>query len=170
MKPLSVILGLIALNVSHLHAGEPAPAAQLGASDLTRYVATHRPQSGLTILRDANGRTVGTANSTPSGMMTFRDSNGRAAGTATTLGNQTIFRDANGRTAWTATSAGDNMIIYRDANGQTLRTAHKMGPVTIFRDGAGRLTQTISPNTATTTARKASGRMSGTASTTGAKR
>jgi len=56
-----------------------------------------------TTLRDAGGRTIGTA--TRSGnTVTFRDSRGSTTGTATTLGNQTTYRNSRGSTTGTSTA------------------------------------------------------------------
>ena len=55
-----------------------------------------------TVIRDAGGRTVGTA-TTNGNVTTFRDAGGRTTGTATTNGNQTVIRDAGGRNVGSAT-------------------------------------------------------------------
>jgi YD repeat-containing protein len=54
-----------------------------------------------TTLRDASGRTIGTATTDSQGTTTFRDADGRTTGTASRSGQTTTFRDAGGRTTGT---------------------------------------------------------------------
>jgi hypothetical protein len=60
-------------------------------------------QTTQTTIRDASGRTIGTAATDSQGSTTFRDASGRTTGTASRdpQGN-TTFRDASGRTTGTA--------------------------------------------------------------------
>jgi hypothetical protein len=53
-----------------------------------------------TVIRDASGRTVGTASRDSQGTTTFRDAGGRTTGSASPNGSTgtTTFRDAGGRT------------------------------------------------------------------------
>lgn len=65
--------------------------------------------SPQTTIRDAGGRTTGTATTDSQGTTTFRDSRGSTTGTAThsdqgSAGSTTTFRDAGGRTTGTASS------------------------------------------------------------------
>ena len=56
-----------------------------------------------TVVRDAQGRTVGTVTTDSAGTKTFRDGSGRTTGTATRdSGGTTTFRDSQGRTTGTA--------------------------------------------------------------------
>jgi hypothetical protein len=62
-----------------------------------------------TIVRDAGGRTIGTASTDSQGTTTFRDSRGSTTGTAThsdqgSAGSTTTFRDAGGRTTGSAST------------------------------------------------------------------
>jgi hypothetical protein len=62
-----------------------------------------------TVVRDAGGRTIGTATTDSQGTTTFRDAGGRTTGTAThsdqgSAGGTTTFRDAGGRTTGTAST------------------------------------------------------------------
>jgi len=142
----------------------PAP----GTDDLSRYVAVKATPGAQTTLRDASGRTLGTASSLGSSTTVFRDRTGRTAGTAVVQGRQTVFRDAAGRTVWTATTSGSgNTVTYRDAAGRIQRTASASGSSVTFRDAAGRTTSTLRPATSSVTARDASGRTQGTSWTTG---
>lgn len=55
-----------------------------------------------TVIRDASGRTVGTATTDSGGQTVFRDASGRTTGTANTPpGSDTVLRDAGGRTIGT---------------------------------------------------------------------
>ena len=60
------------------------------------------------------------------GQETLRDAQGRTIGTATTNGGVTIYRDAQGRTVGTATSTGTG-ITFRDAQGRTTGTSSGSG-------------------------------------------
>jgi hypothetical protein len=56
------------------------------------------------VIRDASGRTIGTATTNSQGTTVFRDAGGRTTGTAsTTPGGFTTFRDSSGRTTGTTT-------------------------------------------------------------------
>lgn len=57
------------------------------------------------VIRDASGRTIGTASTDSNGTTTFRDAGGRTSGTASRDGQgTTTFRDAGGRTTGTTTA------------------------------------------------------------------
>jgi hypothetical protein len=57
-----------------------------------------------TIIRDAQGRTTGTASPQGDGTVKFRDSSGRVIGSATTdPGGQTRYYDESGRSLGTST-------------------------------------------------------------------
>lgn len=62
-----------------------------------------------TVIRDAGGRTIGTATTDSQGTTTFRDARGSTTGTATpsdqgSAGSTTTFRDSGGRTTGTAST------------------------------------------------------------------
>jgi hypothetical protein len=58
-----------------------------------------------TVIRDAGGRTIGTASRDSQGTTVFRDSRGSTTGTASPSGSgTTTFRDASGRTTGTTTA------------------------------------------------------------------
>jgi hypothetical protein len=61
-----------------------------------------------TVVRDAGGRTIGTASTDGQGTTTFRDAGGRTTGSATINNNgsgaTTTFRDAGGRTTGTTST------------------------------------------------------------------
>ena len=62
-----------------------------------------------TVVRDAGGRTIGTATTDSQGTTTFRDAGGRTTGTAApsdqgSAGSTTTFRDSGGRTTGTAST------------------------------------------------------------------
>jgi hypothetical protein len=83
-----------------------ASAALLVACQAPLRTASAEPQ---TVIRDAGGRTVGTATTDSQGTTTFRDAGGRTTGTAThsdqgSAGSTTTFRDAGGRTTGTAST------------------------------------------------------------------
>jgi hypothetical protein len=69
--------------------------------------AAHAQQQ--TVIRDAGGRTIGTATTDSQGTTVFRDAGGRTSGTASpsdqgSAGHTTTFRDAGGRTTGTLTA------------------------------------------------------------------
>jgi hypothetical protein len=60
-----------------------------------------------TVIRDAGGRTIGTASTDSQGTTVFRDAGGRTTGTASpsnqgSAGTTTTFRDSRGSTTGTA--------------------------------------------------------------------
>lgn len=66
-------------------------------------------QAQQTTVRDAGGRTIGTATTDSQGTTTFRDSGGRTTGTAThsdqgSAGHTTTFRNDRGVTTGTAST------------------------------------------------------------------
>lgn len=62
-------------------------------------------QSPQTVIRDAGGRTIGTATTSSSGQTTFRDSRGSTTGTASPDGQgTTTFRNERGQTTGTSQS------------------------------------------------------------------
>lgn len=68
-----------------------------------------RAEPSQQVIRDASGRTTGTATTDSQGTTTFRDSRGSTTGTASpsfggSAGNTTTFRDAGGRTTGTVTT------------------------------------------------------------------
>lgn len=76
---------------------------------ITLSLATSPVHGQQTVIRDAGGRTIGTASTDSGGQTTFRDSGGRTTGTATqsfqgSAGSTTTFRDAGGRTTGTAST------------------------------------------------------------------
>ncbi len=163
-----VALALLALTVSTRSplAADTKSVAVPGADDLTRYIATRSSPGGQTTLRDASGRTLGSANKLGLRTTMFRDSSGHTTGSATTQGSQTVFRDASGRTLWTATTSGGQTVTYRDAAGRVQRTASESGRTVTFRDPAGRTTSTVQRAGSSATLRDASGRTLGTSLTT----
>ena len=165
------VVALLSLDVTAgpLFAADPRQTAVPGMDDLSRYVAIQATPGGQTTLRDASGRTLGTASTLGSRTTTFRDSSGRTTGTATTQGHQTVFRDASGRTVWTATTSGSRTTTYRDGAGRIQRTASESASSVAFRDAAGRTTSMVQRTGSRATARDPSGRAIGTMSTTGGK-
>lgn len=62
-------------------------------------------QSPQTVIRDAGGRTIGTATTSSSGQTTFRDSRGMTTGTASPDGQgTTTYRNERGQTTGTSQS------------------------------------------------------------------
>jgi hypothetical protein len=72
----------------------------LAATDLA--AAQQSPQ---TVIRDAGGRTIGTATTDSGGQTTFRDSRGMTTGTAS-RDSQGTFRNDRGLTTGTSQSPG----------------------------------------------------------------
>src|SRR5205823_8481526 len=169
MKRLAIALLSIAMTAGCLFAGDTTRPVVPGTDDLSQSVVSRATPGGQTILRDASGRTLGTAN-TVGTRTTFRDSSGRTTGIGTFEGNRTVFRDASGRTVWTATTSSCATTTYRDAAGRTQRTASEAQRRTIFRDVSGRTTSTVQRAGLSATVRDARGRTLGTSSTTGAMR
>ena len=106
MKPFTIVLLSLAVTTGSLRAADTKKAVTPGTDDLSRYVAVKAAPGGQTTLRDAAGRTLGTASTLGIRTTTFRDSSGRTTGSASIQGSQTVFRDASGRTVWTATTSG----------------------------------------------------------------
>jgi YD repeat-containing protein len=161
MKQFCLFL-LLGVAVGSANAADTNKTASPGREDLRRYVAAEAKPGKQTTLRDASGRTLGTA-STAGIRTTFRDQAGRTTGVASIEGNRTVFRDASGRTIGTATTSGQQ-TTYRDAAGRTQAISAAAGGRTTFRNSAGRTTTTVQSAGATTTARDASGRTVGTSS------
>ena len=103
-----IALLVVAVTAGPTWAADTKKAAVPGTDDLSRNVATKATPGAQTTLRDASGRTVGTASTAGTGTTTFRDSSGRTTGSAAVQGSQTVFRDAAGRTVWTATTSGSH--------------------------------------------------------------
>jgi uncharacterized protein YfaS (alpha-2-macroglobulin family) len=76
------------------------------AATLTALIPATAAMAGEQItLRDASGRTIGTATTDSQGTTTFRDAGGRMMGTASRSGQgTTTFRDAGGQTTGTAST------------------------------------------------------------------
>ena len=106
MQQIAIALLSLAVTTGSLFAADTKRAAAPGTDDLSRYVAAKPTPGGQTTLRDASGRTLGTASTVGSRTTTFRDSGGHTTGSATMQGSQTVFLDASGRTVWTATASG----------------------------------------------------------------
>ena len=83
-------------------------ALMVGIFLAVSVIAAHSQSAPQTTLRDAGGRTIGTATTSDGGSgvtTTFRDAGGRTTGTATTTpGGLTTYRDSSGRTTGTASS------------------------------------------------------------------
>jgi hypothetical protein len=139
MKIPAIVLLLIAMTADCLVAGDTKRAVVPGTDDLIRYIARRSAPGAQTTLRDASGRTLGTA-STAGTRTTFRDSSGRTTGIATVEGNRTVFRDAASHTLWTATASSCATTTYRDAVGRTQRISSKSDGRTTFHDASGRTT------------------------------
>ena len=169
MRYFAIALLVVAVTAGPTWAAEPKKVAVPGTDDLSRNVATKATPGAQTTLRDASGRTVGTASTAGTGTTTFRDSSGRTTGSATHQGSQTVFRDASGRTVWTATTSGSHRVTYRDAAGRVEKTASQSGSSITFRDASGRTSTTVQPAGLSATARDASGRTIGASTTTGGK-
>jgi YD repeat-containing protein len=169
VKQIAIALLSLAVTVGSLFGADPKKTPAPGTDDLSRYIAMGGTPGGQITLRNASGRTVGTASMAGSRTKTFRDSSGRTTGAASTQGGQTVFRDAEGRTVWTATTSGTKTVTYRAAAGHIQRTASESGNSITFRDAAGRTTSTVQPFGTGATIRDASGRTLGASSTTGGK-
>ncbi|MEI7939998.1 MAG: hypothetical protein WCK27_25215 [Verrucomicrobiota bacterium] len=168
-KHFVIALLVVAVTAGPAWAADTRKVAVPGTDDLSRNIATKATPGAQTTLRDASGRTVGTASTAGTGTTTFRDSSGRTTGSSAVQGSQTVFRDASGRTVWTATKSGSQTTSYRDATGRTQRSASEINGRITFRDGSGRRTSTVEQSRSSATARDASGRTIGTTSTTGVK-
>ena len=106
-----------------------------------RTAGSARSTSSTTTYRDASGRVTATASGFGPERLTYRDASGRTCGTASQYGARTTFRDASGRVTGTASAMGDR-TTYRDASGRVVGTASRTGDSITFRDGSGRLTGT----------------------------
>ena len=168
-KHFVIALLVVAVTAGPTWAADTRKVAVPGTDDLSRNVATKATPGAQTTLRDASGRTVGTASTAGTGTTTFRDSSGRTTGSAAVQGSQTVFRDASGLTVWTATKSGSQTTIYRDASGRTQRSQSELGGQTTFRDAGGRTSSTVRPAGSSAIARDASGCTIGTSTTTGGK-